>query len=146
MPLNELAKWARKRSRDEGGFDRNILVVGDMNIPSRNSVLFQAVRRYGLRLPKALADLEKTAEGTNLSRKATCDRIPHGAGNPHCFTDHAGVVDFNMGDHKPLYRDIESLHEFTFEMSDHLPVWIPLDTWIEDEQLDSMLALFGDDA
>lgn len=146
VPLKELAKWARKRSREEGGFDRDILVVGDMNIPSRDSVLFKAVRRYGLKLPKALADLDKTAAGTNLSRKATYDQILHRASNPNRFTDHAGVVDFYMGDHKPLYPDIDSRHEFTFEMSDHLPLWIQLDTWIEDEQLDSMLARFGDDA
>ncbi len=145
VPLKELAKWARKRSRDEGGFDRDILVVGDMNIPSRDSMLFKTVQRYGLRLPKALAELGKTAAGTNLSRRATYDQILHRATNPNRFTDHAGVVDFYMSDYKSLYPEIDSLHEFTFEMSDHLPLWIQLDTWIEDEQLDSMLERLGDD-
>ena len=128
VPLRELAKWARKRSKDEWGSDRDILVVGDMNIPSRDSVLFKAVRRYGLRLPKALAVLGKTAAATILSRKATYDQILHRATNPNRFTDHAGAVDFYMGDHKPLYPDINSRHEFTFEMSDHLPLWIQLDS------------------
>ena len=143
-PLKELAKWASKRSRDDGGFDRDILVVGDMNIPSRDSVLFKAVRRYGLRLPKGLAELGKTAAGTNLSRKATYDQILHHATNPNRFTDRAGVVDFYMGDHKPLYPEIDSRHKFTFEISDHLPLWIQLDTWIEDERLDSMLENLSD--
>ena len=51
-----------------------------------------------------------------------------------------------MGDHKPLYPEIGSLREFTYEMSDHLPLWIQLDTWIEDERLDSMLERLSDDA
>lgn len=44
------ANWARKRSRDERGFDRDLLVVGDMNIPSRESEPLRAVSRHGLRL------------------------------------------------------------------------------------------------
>ena len=50
-----------------------------------------------------------------------------------------------MGDHKPLYPEIDSRYKFTFELSDHLPLWIQLDTWMEDEQLDSMLERLGDD-
>ncbi len=98
VPLKDLAKWASKRGKDESGFDRDILVVGDMNIPSRDSVVFRAVRRYGLRLAKALGELGETAAGTNLSRKATYDQILHRATNPNRFTDHAGVVDCYMGD------------------------------------------------
>ena len=145
IPIRELAKWAKKRSQDKGSFDKDILVVGDMNIPSRDSVLFKAVRRYGLMLPEALAKLGKTEAGTNLSRSATYDQILHRASNPDRFTGEAGVMDFYMGDHKPLYPEIDSRHEFTFELSDHLPLWIQLDTWIEDEQLDSMLERLGED-
>ena len=144
VPLKELAKWARKRSRDECGFDRDILVVGDMNIPSRESELFRAVGRYGLKLPRALAELQQSEATTNLSRKAVYDQILHHATNPSRFTDNAGALDFYIGDHRPLYPEIDSVRDFTYQMSDHLPLWIQLDTWIEDEQLDSVLAEFGD--
>ena len=144
VPLKELAKWARKRSKDEGGFDRDLLVVGDMNIPSRESELFRAVRRYGLKLPGALAELGESEATTNLSRKAVYDQILHHATDPGRFTDNAGVLDFYMGDHRGLYPEIESLRDFTYQMSDHLPLWIQLDTWIEDEQLDSVLAGYGE--
>ena len=108
-------------------------------------MLFKTGRRYGLKLPEALSKLGRTEAGTNLSRRATYEQILHRAINPERFTDHAGVVDFYLGDYRPLYPEIDSLHEFTFEMSDHLPLWIRLDTWIEDEQLDSMLdRLSGD--
>ena len=46
VPLKELARWARNRSRDDRGFDRDPIVVGDVNIPSRESELFRAVRCY----------------------------------------------------------------------------------------------------
>jgi len=45
VPLKEFARWARNRSRDERGIGRD-LIVGEMNIPSRESELFRAVRRY----------------------------------------------------------------------------------------------------
>lgn len=51
-----------------------------------------------------------------------------------------------MGDYSALYPEIDSLHEFTFELSDHLPLWIQLDTWIEDEQLDSVLERLSEEA
>ena len=139
VPIRELARWAEKRSQDEGGFDRDILVVGDMNIPSRGSELFNTVRRYGLKHAESLSKKGRTEAGANLSRRASYDQILHRASNPGRFTDEGGVVDFFMGDYSALYPEIDSLHKFTFEMSDHLSLWIQLDTWIEHEQLDSML-------
>ncbi len=29
--------------------------------------------------------------------------------------------------------------DFTYQLSDHLPRWVQLDTWIEDEELDQIL-------
>ena len=133
-----------KEGRYERGFDRDLIVVGDMDIPSRESELFRAVRHYGLKLPGALAELRESEATTNLSRKAVYDQILHHATNPGRFTDNAGALDFYMGDHRPLYPEIDSLLDFTYQMSDHLPLWIQLDTWIEDEQLDSVLAGCGD--
>ena len=144
MPLKQLAKWVRKRSRDDRGFDRDLIVVRGMNIPSRESELFRAVRRFRLKLPGALAELRESEATTNLSRKAVYDRTLHHATNPGRFTDNAGALDFSMGGHRGLHPEIESLRDFTYQMSDHLPLWIQLDMWIEDEQLDSVLAVYGD--
>lgn len=144
VPLKELARWARKRSRDERDFHRDLLVAGDMNIPSRQSELSRAVRRHGLKLPRALAELRESEATANLSRKGVYDQILHHVTNPARFTDNAGALDFYMGDHRGLYPEIDSLRDFTYQMSDHLPLWIQLDTWIEDEQIDSMLTGYGD--
>lgn len=72
------------------------------------------------------------------------DQILHHATNPGRFTDDAGVLDFNIDDHRPLYPEIDSLRDFTDQVSDQLPLWPQLDTWIQGEQLDSVLAGFGD--
>ena len=146
VPLKELAKWARKRSRDERGCDRGLFAVGDINIPSRDSELFGAVGRHGLKLPRALAALRESEATTNLSRKAAYDQVLHRASNPGRFTDHAGVLDFCSGDRRGLYPEIESPRDFAYQMSDHLPSWIQLDTWIEDGQLDAVQSGFEDRA
>lgn len=141
-PLRGLAQWVKRRSKDRDhlGSQRDILVVGDMNIPSRDSKLFRMLKRHRLLLPKAIAELKQCGATTNLSRKATYDQILHHATNPERFTDEAGILDFYMQDYKPLYPELNSKHEFTFEMSDHLPLWIQLDTWIEDERIASQIS------
>lgn len=87
-----------------------------------DSAAHQAIRRYGLRLPKALAELDGSQATTNLSRRATYDQILHPAANPGRFTDDAGVVDSCRGDHKPLYPEIATVREFTFQLRDRLPL------------------------
>lgn len=136
-PLKGLAKWVKQRSKHHFGSHRDILVVGDMNVPSRDSKLFRMLKRNGLLLPKAIMELTQHGATTNLSRRATYDQILHHATNRKRFTDQAGVLDFYMQDYKPLYPELSSIRDFTYQMSDHLPLWIQLDTWIEDERLAS---------
>ena len=92
VPLREQAKWVKKRSTDEGVFDRDILVVWDMIIPSCDSELFKTVCHYGLKLPDGLSGLEASEATTNLARTATYDQILPRATNPDPFTDQARVV------------------------------------------------------
>ena len=37
------------------------------------------------------------------------------------------------------YPHIMSKAGFTYPLSDHLPLWVQLDTWIDDEELDQIL-------
>ena len=89
-----------------------------------------------------LAGPEVRVATTNFARRAAYDQILHRATSPARFTDKAGVVDFHRGDHAPLYPEIGFIRDYTYQLSDHLPQWIQLDTGIEDEQLDSQLAKF----
>ncbi len=57
------------------------------------------------------------------------------------FSEFGGVVDFYKGNHqlfKP-YKDL-SKTKFTYELSDHLPLWVQLKLDVEDEQLDQLMA------
>ena len=101
-------------------------VVGDINIPSRDSELFKAVGHAGLKSPNAIADLESIEATANLARKAGYDQILHRATNPARFTDQASIVDVYIGEHAPLYAEIGSVPEFTHQPSDHSPLWFQL--------------------
>lgn len=60
------------------------------------------------------------------------------------FKDIGGVLDFYRDDWRTLfpvehYPHIMSKAGFTYQLSDHLPLWVQLDTWIDDEELDQIL-------
>lgn len=137
--LEELAKWVQQFQKDEYRIDRDVIVLGDFNIPSYDSDLYAAVSRYGLSAPSSILNLE---HGSNLMKNKRYDQILH---HPtitgSVFTERGGVVDFYKGSHRRLkpYRDL-SKTKFTYELSDHLPLWVQLNLDVEDEQLDQWMA------
>jgi endonuclease/exonuclease/phosphatase family metal-dependent hydrolase len=54
--------------------DKDILVMGDFNIPSRKVALFEAITSKGLSIPKALQKLEF---GSDLAKGKRYDQILH---------------------------------------------------------------------
>lgn len=75
---------------------------------------------------------------TNLARDKRYDQILHFARFDESFTDKGGVLDFYKGDHKPLFPDLTK-DQFTYQMSDHLPLWIQINTDIDGAQLDQLI-------
>ncbi|MGF1609750.1 MAG: endonuclease/exonuclease/phosphatase family protein [Kiloniellales bacterium] len=145
VALKGLADWVDKRRKHKFAVDKDIIVVGDMNIPSRRSESYKIITNNGkgLRLPRGLENIEEKQATTNLSRTATYDQILHYPTHAERFTNNGGVLDFYQGDIKPLFPDDPDLWQgdkHTYQMSDHLPLWVQIDTWIEDHQLDSCLA------
>ena len=49
-----------------------------------------------------------------------------------------GVVDFYASDHKPLFPDLTK-EKFTYQMSDHLPLWVQIRTDIDGFILDQLI-------
>jgi hypothetical protein len=50
------------------------------------------------------------------------------------------VLDFYSADHRPLFPSKKlTKTEFTYELSDHLPLWIQINTDTEVERLDQVL-------
>jgi endonuclease/exonuclease/phosphatase family metal-dependent hydrolase len=137
--LEELAKWVKSYMKDEYSIDRDIILFGDFNIDSFESDLYKAISAYGLRAPDAIL---KSDFGNNLARNKRYDQIlHHPVQTGSVFTDHGGVVDFFQDDHKALfpYKDITK-DKFTYELSDHLPLWMQINIDTADEQLDQLIS------
>ena len=137
--IEELAKWIQTFQKDEYRVDRDVIAVGDFNIPSFRSSLYKAATQYGLTAPKSLLKLD---HGSNLSGSKRYDQILH---HPtltgSVFTDHGGVVDFYRGNHRGLapYRNLTKT-KFTYELSDHLPLWVQLKIDVAGESLDQLIS------
>ncbi|KAF0100538.1 MAG: endonuclease/exonuclease/phosphatase family protein [Hyphomonadaceae bacterium] len=133
--IQRLANWLDAKINEKYSEDKDIIVMGDFNIPSLNDNMFKAIVSKGLKLPKALA---KEDLGTNLVKDKRYDQILHYSQFDETFTNNGGVLDFYDGNHKPLFPDLDKT-EFTFQMSDHLPLWIEINTDIAGVVLDQLI-------
>jgi endonuclease/exonuclease/phosphatase family metal-dependent hydrolase len=137
--IQGLANWVGAKSKEKFAEDKDIIVMGDFNIPSRRDPMFAAITSQGLELPKALIVDEF---GTNLARDKRYDQILHLARYPENFSNAGGVLDFYASDHTPLFPALTKA-EFTYQMSDHLPLWIQINTDIDGFELDQIIQRKG---
>lgn len=136
-PLELLAQWLAKRRKERYVFDKDILLLGDFNIPSRKDPTFEAITSTGLRVPPGLL---KPDFGTNLAKDKRYDQILHFPVHESLFTNRGGVLDYYCGNHASLFPNMQmTKKEFTYQLSDHLPLWLQLDTWNDDIKLDQIL-------
>lgn len=135
VEIQGLANWLEAKIKDRNCEDRDVLVMGDFNIPTRTSPLFKALTSTGLVIPSALV---KDEFGTNLARNKRYDQIMHFARYGDDFTLAGGVLDFYASDHRPLFPEL-SKTEFTYQISDHLPLWIQIGTDIDSFVLDQII-------
>lgn len=131
--LSRMADWVERKRAAKHAVDRDWLVMGDFNIPSLGSALFQAISKHGLRLPAALVDQDL---GSNLARNKRYDQILHLPQYPETFSHRGGVLDFHLGDEHigALFPDLaapERKTAYTYQMSDHLPLWIQLNVAVD---------------
>lgn len=138
--LQALAQWVADKKalfeKDKRAFDdQDLFAMGDFNIPSVKSKLFSAVTSMGLMVPSALA---KSDLGSNLKKDKRYDQILHLPHYPENFTNKGGVVDFFAGNHKPLFP-VLTKDAFTYQMSDHLPLWIQVNTDVDERRLDQII-------
>lgn len=133
--IQGLANWVGAKSKEKFAEDKDIIVMGDFNIPSRRDPMFAAITSQGLELPRALITDDF---GTNLARDKRYDQILHLARYPENFTNAGGVLDFYASDHTPLFPALTK-QEFTYQLSDHLPLWIQINTDIDGFELDQII-------
>ncbi len=139
-PLTALAEWIHKRCKEKTVVDKDIIVMGDFNIPKINDSLYQAITSKGLTIPEVLRGTE---HGSNLEKNKRYDQILHYSRYTKTFKDAGGVLDFYCKDWRKLFPagkyPTMTKKDFTYELSDHLPLWVQLDTWIDDEILDQII-------
>lgn len=143
--LQLLSDWIKRRTESKALEDKDLLVMGDFNTPKLNDKLFTALASCGLQIPKPLVKLttgDRVVGGSNLDKDARYDQILHMPTVPENFTNAGGVLDFHIDDAhiEELFPGKKLTREkFTYQMSDHLPVWIQVKTDIETFRLNQII-------
>lgn len=142
--IQMFADWVKEKYTDKYGEDKDIIVMGDFNIPKLDDALYRALTSGGLKIPKQTRTLQvgdQFLEGTNLSKNARYDQIAHYARDPERFTRAGGTVDFFIDDDhiKELYPEGLTREKFTYQMSDHLPLWVQINTDNDEQQLRQLI-------
>jgi len=142
-PLKLLANWVDNRRKEKHVYDKDWIVMGDFNIPKIKSPLFDAVTSKGLSIPTPFLDIENKALTSNLGRNKRYDQILHYSRETFSITGKAGVLDFFANDWRPLFPASKfpgmTKNKFTFQVSDHLPLWVELNLRVDEEKLDQIL-------
>jgi endonuclease/exonuclease/phosphatase family metal-dependent hydrolase len=136
--ISRLADWIEAKRQEKSNEDKDLIVMGDFNIPSRADPMFKALTSHGLQIPKALL---KDDFGSNLDKDKRYDQILHQPIYPDNFTNAGGVLDFyvDAAHIKELFPAGLTKEKFTFQLSDHLPLWLQINTDIEGFQLDEII-------
>jgi endonuclease/exonuclease/phosphatase family metal-dependent hydrolase len=128
--LQRFSNWMKRRFESKYVEDHDLIVLGDFNTPKLTDEIFAALVSCGLKIPKPLVELrigDRVIGGSNLGKNARYDQILHLPTVPENFTNAGGAVDFHIDDvHiKELFPGRGYTREkFTYQMSDHFPVWI----------------------
>jgi hypothetical protein len=130
-----VAEWVERKRQSEYGEDRDIFVMGDFNIPNTDGPAFEAISEHGLVLPDAI---RKASHGSNLEKNKRYDQILHLPQYGENFINSGGILDFYKGSHKPLFPQLDK-NAFTYQLSDHLPLWVQVNTEITDQRLHQII-------
>jgi endonuclease/exonuclease/phosphatase family metal-dependent hydrolase len=120
-----LARWADQRHKAAGAYSKNILVLGDLNLPIRDnsSNVYKALKAKRLILPR-----HSTYIGSNLAGDKDYDQVAfHAGGLQNAYAGHSGVFDF---DREPFFASAWAVGADYFKaavkyrIADHRPLWV----------------------
>lgn len=87
-------------------------------------------------MPSALSGVA----GSNLAKDKRYDQILHLPHFSESFASKGGVLDFYGNSHTKLFPGKTlSKEEFTFQLSDHLPLWLLINTDDDGMKLDQII-------
>ena len=143
--LQMLADWIDVRFNSKYVEDHDLIVMGDFNIPKIDDALFKALTRHKLQMPDTLLKLkvgDQVIGGSNLAKDARYDQILHLPTLKKRFSNAGGTLDFygNDGNVKKLLPGKNySRTKFSFQLSDHFPVWVQIKTDIDGERFNQIV-------
>ena len=122
-----IAWWCDKRSEDPHAYTRDILALGDFNLPRAEAgdPIYDELTRRGLRLPEY-----ETKIGTTIANDSVYDQVayvPEHTGSD--LTGRVGVFDFDAVVFRRLWetRSETDFDAYTrWAISDHRPLWVEL--------------------
>jgi exonuclease III len=156
--IGDIATFFKKRSDKD---KENYLLLGDFNIVGRQHETMEALLKGGFKIPD---QLQKT-KGSNLDKSKYYDQIVYRDKKGDIkFTKLAGVFDFYQyvfkeGDAAKYKFDYNVLRKFnkkkkvskltdkmykewkTFQMSDHLPLWVEFQIDFSEQYLEQLPAI-----
>ncbi|HEY6160050.1 MAG TPA: endonuclease/exonuclease/phosphatase family protein, partial [Bacteroidia bacterium] len=119
-----VARWAELRRKSPNAFSKNIIVVGDFNLPKaeKGDPVYDALTSKGLLLPE-----HSTKVYSNLKNDANYDQVAFLPGLKEKVTNN-GVFDFDNCLFPDLYKKNEKLFVdyCKYYMSDHRPKWVEI--------------------
>jgi endonuclease/exonuclease/phosphatase family metal-dependent hydrolase len=136
LEIYALARWANRRLNRKATYDRDIVLLGDMNVPAMDpkESTYKALTKFGW---KPLKYVSKTA-GSNLGNDKTYDQMAFAPGSIKRRVKAFGVFDFDNAIFRPLWQKLRAKHSkaratqkfnshVKFHISDHRPLWVQLD-------------------
>jgi endonuclease/exonuclease/phosphatase family metal-dependent hydrolase len=136
LEIYTLSRWASGRINKRTTFDKDIVLLGDMNVPSMHATesTYKALVKYGWQP----VDYASKTGGSNLGNDKTYDQMVFAPGSIGKRVTQSGVFDFDNAIFKRLWRDLDSqlsskkaISRFNqyvkFHISDHRPLWVELD-------------------
>ena len=149
LEIFALAKWAKRVSSGKNAWDRDIILLGDMNIPNmeKNEATIKALKSFGWssldyvsnqtigNQPTQLSHVG----GTNLGNDKTYDQIAFAPSSLSGKISSSGVFDFDNAVFRSKWDDLSDelsprkatsmfARYVKFHISDHRPLWVELRT------------------
>ena len=120
-----VARWADLRRKNRNAFTRDIVPLGDFNLPSLEAAdpIYRELTRRGL----ALSDYSISAVGgSSLGGRHHYDQIAFFPGETSEYGDRVGIFDFDNALFRGLWEDRSAAQFIAYSryyISDHRPYW-----------------------
>lgn len=127
-----VARWAAAQHRSRHAYTRNVIALGDFNLPLRapGDRVYDALVREGLHVPAHSTQ----AGGSNLAGNAHYDQMAVFPGAVEEAIEQVGIFDFDGAVFRDLWgagtaADRRRFQSFVrYHLSDHRPLWMRMRT------------------